>query len=37
MKLINIPNQINSINNKYINELDFEIDFVQALDDEFMR
>ena len=26
-----------SLNNKYINELDFEIDFVQALDDEFMQ
>ena len=25
------------LNKKYINELDFEIDFVQALDDEFMQ
>ena len=29
--------QIRLTRNKYINELDFEIDFVQALDDEFMQ
>ena len=25
------------MNNKYINELNFEIDFVRDLDDEFMQ